>query len=87
LTSKGHLEGKKGALTELQFRIDNLKSDIEDEKEKTNSEKNVYLEAIEGRNREQLQGQKEGLSKIMGQCESSYVALHNKIMELRNKIS
>ena len=40
LSSKGHLEGKKDAIKELQFRIDNLKSDIEDEKEKTISEKN-----------------------------------------------
>lgn len=56
LSSKGHLEGKKDAIKELQFRIDNLKSDIEDEKEKTISDKNSQINAIEGRNREKLLG-------------------------------
>ena len=49
-------EGKKDAIKELQFRIDNLKSDIEDEKEKTISDKNSQINAIEGRNREKLLG-------------------------------
>ena len=54
MSSLIHQDTKKESIKELQFRIENLKSDLDDEKDKLLNEKNFKIRRQEEENREKL---------------------------------
>lgn len=65
-------ENKKDAIKELEFRISTLKSDIEEEKERVVNAINSKLKQQEEKNKDIVGKQKEGLSKVMEDCDVTY---------------
>ncbi|EGR28053.1 WD repeat protein [Ichthyophthirius multifiliis] len=85
LTSNIIEENKKDIIKELEFRIQNLKTDQEDEKERQISVINSLLKKQENKNNEIVAQQKEQLSKIMEDCDNKIKELQHNISKIRNE--
>ena len=83
MSSKLHQEMKKDMIKELQFRIDNQKSDIDDEKDKLTQIKNQYVRMIEDKNSRNIHEQKENLTHTMEDADYKYRNLQQLIEENR----
>ncbi|KAL4462030.1 hypothetical protein ABPG74_000875 [Tetrahymena malaccensis] len=85
LCSRFSQETKKESIKELEFRLQNYKSDIEDEKEKWEDIYSQRIKTLKEKHNDSKQKQKENLSNIYNDHEIRYNELKDKLSNQKNE--
>lgn len=82
--SRANQDNKKDQVKELEFRISNLKTDIDDEKEKIIHLYKGQIKVLEDKNYHDVALQKEFLSSIMEESDLNYKNLESSLDQMRD---